>query len=174
MKWLLDSDGARPRLLFRSYHHSTSGARHHALLQAVHQIRGKLCHRAGLPVQLTPPGLPRHFRIRIRRIISRIGIESERSTPIESTSSSHPWHAQQVEAPNNRNSQAASCSAQLGLRPRISLELIPPPAPSDRSYSDAAINEMIGAKFSLRNRASSAEEHGTGNTGHWPRPVSAS
>ena len=152
MKWLLDSDGARSRLLFRSYHHSTSGARHHALLQAVHQIRGKLCHRAGLPVQLTPPGLPRHFRIRIRRIISRIGIESERSTPIESTSSSHPWHAQQVEAPNNRNSQAASCSAQLGLRPRISLELIPP-APSDRSHSDAAINEMIGANFSLRNRA---------------------
>jgi hypothetical protein len=57
-----------------------------------------------------------------------------------------------------------AASAQLGLRPRISLELIPSPAPLDRSHSDAAMNEMIGASeiFSPERRQPSAEEHGAG------------
>lgn len=41
--------------------------------------------------------------------------------------------------------------------------LIPLPAPSDRSYSDAAINRMIGREiFSPEQRQSAAKEQGTG------------
>jgi hypothetical protein len=66
----------------------------------------------------------------------------------------HPWHAcmHQGSALNNRSvaetwGRSRGSQRQTGSRPRVRLELIRYPAPSDRSYSDAAINKMMERNF---------------------------